>query len=134
MAVNSKIFFYAFLLAGIVNFVVVTPSSARYFDGSRLKDLVDTDDMVEAKTDNYSDIWGSGALFGYVVGVYEGVEDILVCTPENVKPGQLVGIVKKFVKNNPEMWNMPANQIVVMALSQAFPCPNVRKSKQSPRR
>ncbi|WP_176753970.1 Rap1a/Tai family immunity protein [Nitrosomonas mobilis] len=46
----------------------------------------------------------------------------LFCTTSGVTRGQFIAIVAKYLKNNPEKWNMSADSIVFYAMKEAFPC------------
>jgi hypothetical protein len=91
-------------------------------DGYQLKELADADDRIEIGNTQPADYQKVGSLTGFVVGVHDAVDGILVCTPNQVKVGQIVGMVKKYVRENPDKWNRAASTLVINALSSAFPC------------
>ena len=45
-----------------------------------------------------------------------------LCVPSGVTTGQVVRVVAKWLKNNPEKLEMPASALVLAALREAFPC------------
>jgi len=63
-----------------------------------------------------------GLSYGYVNGVLDMGNGILFCIAEGVTMGQLIAIVTKHLKDNPEKWNQPAQFIVINAMKSAFPC------------
>lgn len=97
-------------------------SQAEFWDGYKLKEFADADDRTDIGNGQPADYQKAGALAGFVVGVHDAVEGILVCTPDRVKVGQIVGMVKKYVRENPDKWNRSASSLVISALSSAFPC------------
>jgi len=64
----------------------------------------------------------SGFFSGYVGGVVDVGDGILFCTSSGVTRGQNSAVVAKFLKNNPEKWNQPADSLVIEAMKKAFPC------------
>lgn len=64
----------------------------------------------------------SGLFNGYVGGVVDTGDGILFCTTSGVTRGQHSAVVAKYLKNNPEKWNQPAESLVTEAMKEAFPC------------
>ena len=95
-------------------------SQAEFWDGYKLKELADADDRTDIGNVQPGDYQKVGSLNGFVVGVHDAVEGILVCVPNQAKVGQIVGIVKKYVRENPDKWNRAASSLVINALSSAF--------------
>lgn len=95
---------------------------AEFWGGYELKELVDAYDRTDIGNAPAIDYQDAAHLGGFVVGVHDALEGVLICTPNQVKVGQLIGIVKKYVRDNPDKWNRPASTLVVNALSSAFPC------------
>lgn len=97
-------------------------SHAAYVDGNQLKawhdEKIRYDNGNRAETNYYS----IGQDFGYVTGVTDSFDGIFFCTGPNVTKGQLLDIVGKYLKENPEKRADPANKLIVEALSKAFPC------------
>jgi hypothetical protein len=63
-----------------------------------------------------------GLCYGYVYGVYDVIEGARACAPDVVTGKQLVNIVRKYLKENPENLHHNAASLVTFALAQAFPC------------
>ena len=79
-------------------------------------------DLVE-----YCDRPEDGLLIGYCHGFVNGVSNLavtaaLVCPPGGVTEEQLVNIVRKSMKENPEMLHLNAVGLVTFAISKVFPC------------
>jgi hypothetical protein len=66
--------------------------------------------------DHIESAWGN--YLGYVMGVVDSMDS---CLPE-VKAGQLTLIVGKYLEAHPEKHHQSGNQVVMQAISQAFPC------------
>lgn len=64
----------------------------------------------------------AGLFKGYVGGVVDTGDGILFCTTSKVTRGQNSAVVAKYIKNNPEKWNQPAQNLVIEAMKAAFPC------------
>jgi hypothetical protein len=59
----------------------------------------------------------------YVTGIAESYNNMgVACIPNGVSIGQLVSVVGKYLRENPEQWNKDANAITAVALMKAFPC------------
>jgi hypothetical protein len=89
---------------------------ADFFDGNRLKEWMD-----EKEQENGSR-FEAGLFNGYVAGVVDAGNEILFCTPDGVTAGQFTAVVTKYLKENPEKWNLGASSLVIDALKVAFPC------------
>jgi hypothetical protein len=74
--------------------------------------------------------WDGGFCTGYAAGVWHGTSVILqgkappygYCVPAEATNGQIRAVLGKWLENHPEKYHLPANECVVMALSEAFPC------------
>ena len=64
-----------------------------------------------------------GVCYGFVFGVFDVIQGVEVCEPDDVTGGQLIGIVRKYLKENPENLHLNAAFLVTLALSEVFPCP-----------
>ena len=113
-----------FILAHALFAALAVPSISRaqFWDGYTLKERADAHDRTDIGNVQPTDYEKVGSLIGFVVGVHDAVDGILVCTPNQVKVGQIVGMVKKYVRENPDKWNRAASSLVISALSSAFPC------------
>lgn len=63
---------------------------------------------------------------GFVEAVadsFTSYEPSLLCLPGTVTNGQLVDIVAKFLRDNPEERHRTAYMLVAQAIGAAFPCP-----------
>ncbi|MDA7755619.1 Rap1a/Tai family immunity protein [Pseudomonadales bacterium] len=59
---------------------------------------------------------------GYVAGVFDTASGSFICSPKGVTVGQLVSIVTKYFRENPEWLHDNASVLVTAALAEAFPC------------
>lgn len=94
----------------------VSIAIAGFTDGNELYKY-----MLELENPNGSEL-GYGLFMGYVGGVVDVGDGVLFCTTSGVTRGQFIAIVAKYLKNNPEKWNMSADSIVFYAMKEAFPC------------
>ncbi len=95
-----------------------TIQAAAFWDGTKLfqsltRDVSDAEDYI------------SGAGAGYVVGVADASVGVLFCPPIG-KGGITVSETKKIVyvylQKHTGMWNLPADQSVIAALAEIYPC------------
>jgi hypothetical protein len=68
---------------------------------------------------------------GYIIGVHDSLAyRRQVCIPDNKTPeGQVEDVVAKWLSENPAKRDAPGAIIVLVALSQAWPCPDKPESK-----
>ena len=70
--------------------------------------------------------FGSGFCHGYIAGVGSMLtwasERNRICIPDGVTGGQVVSIVRKYLKENPESLHESGDLLVTIALRKAFPC------------
>ena len=119
MTIYRKIFH--FVTAGAVAFVLALPVSAQavFFPGSRLVELMREYEKSESgKTDV---LWGNvGRFEGYIMGVCDALDNSVVLL-DRATPAQITTAVAKYLNANPQRWNLPAIELVKLALLDAFP-------------
>ena len=109
------------LLVGFAMIALTSPRVlAGFYSGNTLVELMRESD--KAKTSNRTAVnWVKVREYGaYILGVYDATE-LEYNTPEGVTIGQIIAIVSKYLKNNPEKWTQPADILVKTALKEAFP-------------
>ena len=85
--------------------------SADYYDGNDL-----------LKMANHSDPIAGYMARGYVAGVQDSFNGEHFCVPINVKLSQSYEIVIKYIKSDPKQWHLAGKNLIIRALSDAFPC------------
>lgn len=100
-----------FLIA-ILLCVVCTTAYADYFTGNDLEQKL----LQSGRTIDVS------MFRGYVAGVQDSFNGEAFCVPENVQLSQASAVVKKYLAENPRLWNEPAKLLVIKALKHAYPC------------
>ena len=77
---------------------------------------------------NNDNKFSNGVCYGYVMGVTDLLlwvnTNLKLCAPSEATGGQVVAIVRKFLKEHPEMLHEDADFLVMSALQEAFPCPD----------
>ncbi len=94
-----------------------------FIDGNELVKMMDAYeragkegiDKVDSKT-----VFNAAWFVGYISGVADETETPYFTT-KKINAAQVAAIVAKFLKENPEKWSEPGNQIVTEALKKAFP-------------
>ena len=65
-----------------------------------------------------------GMCIGYTVGVMSVMEYIdVLCLPVKVTHAQATLVVQKYLSDHPEKLHLNAEELVIDALQEAFPCP-----------
>lgn len=60
--------------------------------------------------------------FGYVIGVHDALSGSVICSGDNVTQGQVVQVVLKYMRNNPEVLDQSADRVITAALKSVWPC------------
>jgi hypothetical protein len=69
-----------------------------------------------------SDVMEQMYALGYVIGVADSAENITVCSPDNIKAGQVYDIIKNFLEANPAIRHHSADIIIKSRLEVIWPC------------
>jgi hypothetical protein len=73
---------------------------------------------------------GKMYALGYIVGVADAFnDDELLCIHPSVTKGQLSDVVHIYLKNNPQVRNLPATVLIMIALSDHWACPSKPKRR-----
>ena len=103
--------------------MLMSISSHAYFrDGNTLLRQLESDNAAERVS-----------AMGYVSGAFDMINEVdilinreskryLFCQPDNITLGQIVDIVKAYLRSNPEIRHKPAAELVMGALRRSFPC------------
>lgn len=60
--------------------------------------------------------------FGYVIGVHDALSGSVICSGDNITQGQVVQVVLKYMRNNPEVLDQSADRVITAALKTVWPC------------
>jgi len=104
----------------IFMFLVVSYSFASFFNGNHL--YKDGLEYYKHNIGQEGSFYSDGFYTGYVSGVYDSYAGVLFCPTGSVSLGQVCDIVLKYLQDHPEVRNKPANEIVVDALKEVWPC------------
>jgi hypothetical protein len=100
------------IVVAVLLLLASSSASADYFTGNDLNQHL-------LSSERLADI----AMFrGYVAGVQDVFNGQLFCVPEDVPLSQASAVVKKYLSDNPQLWNKPAKELVVDSLRLAYPC------------
>lgn len=99
--------------------LLVTPSHAagEFKTGNEIKTGLEgwvRDDSTETVRD--------AVAFGYVIGVHDALSGSVICSGDNVTQGQVVQVVLKYMRNNPEVLDQSADRVITAALKAVWPC------------
>ena len=64
---------------------------------------------------------GESFYYGYLLGVIDA-RYREVCRPIGVTGDQVSDVIKKYIRTHPEVLHQPADDIVIRAIGQAWPC------------
>jgi hypothetical protein len=86
-----------------------------------------------------SDYFFRGGCLRYVLGIYDAAETEAIwigghstilgwhwCAPDGITAGQIVDVVVRHLRDNPQDRHLDAPGLIAKALSQAWPCPPAR--------
>ena len=112
-----------FLCVALSACLIPIAGHASYVDGNKLRDLlVVAAEAERGKSRGAEDAYGSGFVIGYIGGVVDTYNGLLLCPTPAVPLQQIVAIVKQYLDDHPADQDRPAEWIVLKALSSAFPC------------
>jgi hypothetical protein len=114
----------SFFPVALIAFLIPTAAEASYVDGGKLQELLAVAAEAEqGHSKGVEDAYGSGFVIGYIAGVADTYNGLLLCRTPEVPLRQIVAVVKQYVDEHPADRSRPAEWIVLKALSSAFPCP-----------
>jgi hypothetical protein len=94
--------------------------SGGYYSGHNLVEGMNEQEKPAA--DRSRDCVKAAEFVGFVEGVHDALDRYTFCSPPNGALGEVLAVVRSYVKANPEEWHRPAGVLVERALKQAFPC------------
>ena len=130
------------LILAVVMIVAQSIPAAAYDSAAFLRDCTQAVSQYDepAKKAEASDVLAAERCRSFALGGFSvlnsltinKVEARLICAPASVKQEQVVRVVSKWLKANPEKLHMKAEYAVVMSLREAFPCQKKGKESKSP--
>ncbi|MGB8658567.1 MAG: Rap1a/Tai family immunity protein [Candidatus Zixiibacteriota bacterium] len=99
-----------------------TQAGIFFWTGNKLVELMTEYDKANANASDAN--YAKAMIYGaYIIGVCDATR-WLYDIPDHATQGQVVAVVAKFFKENPERWSEPAADLVIDALQKAFPLKN----------
>lgn len=102
----------------LLNTIIFSNSAAEFegVSGAGLKKICSSYVDIPSNTSD-------GMCIGYVVGVMSVMDYInALCLPFNSTHAQATLVVQKYLSDHPERLHLNANELVIDALQEAFPC------------
>jgi hypothetical protein len=112
---SSVFLFFVFTLLPALSY-------AEFLSGDELIEYFDALNRTDTDKPRDGDWQKVGMLQGFVMGVSDTQRGVAFCAPKGTSLGQLISITGEYLDKNPELWDRPAVDITVKALSSAFPC------------
>jgi len=110
------------LIILVITMCIFSSLPAYCYSGNDLVEWMKEYDKVDNGSLN-AKIFDAGMYMGYIIGVQNCLNSFVnpqIHFPDGVTNGQLCSIVSKYLKDNPEQWNLPADILVYEALYEAF--------------
>ena len=104
------------ILVGLI--LVCGVAQAEYTNGNALLDRMSSSDAVDKMY-----------ALGYIVGVADTHENVNLCVQNTVTKGQLYDVVHQFLQSKPQLRDLPADVLVLLALGEHWRCPQKGKKK-----
>jgi Rap1a immunity proteins len=101
------------------------------FAGQANAEIITGNDLVEymREQDKHNmghpnpEYFSVGFYSGFVAGAFDAYDSAgMLCYTDQVALGQAEAIVSRYLKANPDKWNLPAVDLIQDALQSAFPC------------
>jgi hypothetical protein len=119
------------LLLVVASLLVASPVMAGPFMNGN--DLQKYCSIMDQPSDSHSmiDAQHMGICFGFIEAFNDFHSSLLTlddfvplfCIPEKATVSQLIQVVSKYLKENPEKLHLDASYLIIHALREAFPCP-----------
>lgn len=93
-----------------------------YVTGDKLNAWSHSVDRIHSGTQRNDDYANAANFHGYLWGVLDAYEGVLLCLPETTATSQVAAIVQQYLNAHPEMWGSDGAVIVHAALKPVFPC------------
>ena len=122
VAVSMFIKYSSSVLLFFVLTLLPALSYAEFLSGDELIEYFDALNRTDTDKPRDGDWQKVGMLQGFMMGVSDTKRGVAFCAPKGTSLGQLISITGEYLDNNPELWDRPAVDIAVKALSSAFPC------------
>ena len=108
------------ILAVITALAFTGAAQGNFYTGNKLHTLCNSDDK---------DWYSKGACVGYVIGAVDALmfaqttqELRIFCLPKQVTAVQVVAVIKKYLRENPQDRHYQAGSEISAALAENFPC------------
>jgi hypothetical protein len=88
---------------------------AGFINGTELMQDLEADQRGEASYD-------VGVATGYIMGVADTAEGVLLCIPAKTSVKQTKQVVFNYMKSHPESWSKSAEVVIINALKNTWPC------------
>lgn len=113
-------------IAFLVLFLILQSNSLAaaggFVSGTRLVGWIHAAERIDAGKASGDDIDQFTVYVGYMQGVYDVWNGVLICPTNGTTVGQMQAIVSKYMLANPEKWNRAASALILVALAEPFPC------------
>ena len=109
------------VVAMVLAFATIS-SYAGFYSTEKLREAFAAGDRIDLRTNESGDSNKHSQMVGFVEGVHDSLEGTAICTPAELKAGQLLAIVRNYVEAHPQNWNDPTWSLVGRALKDAYPC------------
>jgi hypothetical protein len=108
---------------------ISTPAAAEYYSTEYLKKLLDNCSALaepfDASTENFHRVKDCGLSSGYILGIFDShnvIADRSKCFPSPLQSEEVVATVETWLRKHPEQQNAPADESVMSAFRQSWPC------------
>jgi hypothetical protein len=99
-----------------------SPARAEFLDGNKLFSIC-TSGVLADRAD----------CLGYTSGVFDALQSVRWCAPENVTRGQVRDIILQFLTNNPALRSQGSADVLIRsALEPVWPCANRQQPGRQP--
>lgn len=87
--------------------------------GTAHAEFIDGNKLLSDMTGSFG---GQMSAMGYVMGVADALQGVVVCLPTNATAGQINDMVKNYLTNVPRDRSLSGDVIVTKVLKSVWPC------------
>jgi hypothetical protein len=121
MSTAQKVRRYATAVAAILSCLLVGEAKADFTSGNQLWDACQGEEAKDPIKATF--------CVSYIVGAGETFQALQVtktvsfyCVPGNVQNGQMIDVVKLYLRDHPEIRHYSAPTLIMLAFKEKFPC------------
>ncbi|MGH1594107.1 Rap1a/Tai family immunity protein [Yersinia proxima] len=111
------------ILVGLIALTTLSPSAmANFYTGNQLYEWGNALERYRDNRQRGNDNADANMYYGYLSGIYDATNGVIFCPKAGTSIAQISDVVLKYLRDNPEIRNQYASDLVMDAFALSFPC------------